>query len=162
MSPVYLGMPAEGLRLARNICTATFRQGPSSIVFKEAKVRSRPRVARSRNIPMASAAASRASPALVPKNSSARHTPVASRWLCRSFSAKPNLRLSKWKPQQKSRSTRWPTAYAITAVHLNLKAKVPGADQTKIQELAGKAKAGCPVSKLMNAKIALDATLVDV
>jgi osmotically inducible protein OsmC len=52
--------------------------------------------------------------------------------------------------------------YAITAVHLTLKAKVPGADQAKFQELARKAKAGCPVSKLMNAKITLDATLIDV
>jgi osmotically inducible protein OsmC len=51
--------------------------------------------------------------------------------------------------------------FAITAVHLTLKAKVPGADQAKFAELAAKAKAGCPVSKLLNAKIMLDATLVD-
>jgi osmotically inducible protein OsmC len=51
--------------------------------------------------------------------------------------------------------------FAITAVHLILKGKVPGADQAKFEELAGKAKAGCPVSKLLNAKITLDATLVD-
>ena len=51
--------------------------------------------------------------------------------------------------------------YAITAVHLTLKAKIPGADQAKFEELAGKAKAGCPVSKLLNAKITLDATLED-
>ena len=50
--------------------------------------------------------------------------------------------------------------FAITAVHLILKAKVPGADDAKFQELANKAKAGCPVSKLLNAKITLDATLV--
>ena len=49
--------------------------------------------------------------------------------------------------------------YAITSVHLTLKAKIPGADQTKFEELAGKAKAGCPVSKLLNTKITLDATL---
>jgi osmotically inducible protein OsmC len=42
-----------------------------------------------------------------------------------------------------------------------LKAKVPGADQAKFAELAAKAKTGCPVSKLLNAKIMLDATLVD-
>jgi len=42
--------------------------------------------------------------------------------------------------------------FAITAVHLSLKAKVPGADQAKLEELAGKAKAGCPVSKLLNAR----------
>jgi osmotically inducible protein OsmC len=51
--------------------------------------------------------------------------------------------------------------FAITAVHLTLKAKVLGADQVKFEELARKAKAGCPVSKLLNAKITLDATLVD-
>jgi len=51
--------------------------------------------------------------------------------------------------------------FAITAVDLTLKAKVPGADQAKFAELAAKAKAGCPVSKLLNAKITLTATLVD-
>ena len=50
--------------------------------------------------------------------------------------------------------------FAITAIHLILKAKVPGADDAKFQELAGKAKAGCPVSKVLNAQISLDATLV--
>ena len=50
--------------------------------------------------------------------------------------------------------------FAITAVHLILKAKVPGADDVKFQELANKAKAGCQVSKLLNAKITLDAALV--
>ena len=50
--------------------------------------------------------------------------------------------------------------FAITAVHLILKAKVPGADDAKFQELVNKAKAGCPVSKLLNAKITLDAALV--
>jgi osmotically inducible protein OsmC len=49
--------------------------------------------------------------------------------------------------------------FAITAVHLTLTAKVPGADQAKFSELANKAKAGCPVSKVLNAKITLDATL---
>jgi osmotically inducible protein OsmC len=49
--------------------------------------------------------------------------------------------------------------YAITMVHLTLKAKVPGADKAKFDELAAKAKAGCPVSKLLKAEITLDATL---
>ena len=52
-----------------------------------------------------------------------------------------------------------PDGFSITAVHLTLKAKVPGADQAKLDELAGKAKAGCPVSKLLNAKITMDAKL---
>lgn len=49
--------------------------------------------------------------------------------------------------------------YAITAVHLTLKAKIPGADQATFEKLAGMAKAGCPVSKLLRAEITLDATL---
>ncbi|WP_166302717.1 OsmC family protein [Bradyrhizobium sp. 2S1] len=49
--------------------------------------------------------------------------------------------------------------FAITAVHLTLSAKIPGTDNAAFQELAGKAKAGCPVSKLLNTKITLDASL---
>ena len=50
--------------------------------------------------------------------------------------------------------------YAITAVHLTLKAKIPGADQATFETLANKAKAGCPVSKLFRCEITLEATLV--
>jgi osmotically inducible protein OsmC len=49
--------------------------------------------------------------------------------------------------------------FAITAVHLSLRAKVPGADDKTFQECAAKAKAGCPVSKLLKANITLDAKL---
>jgi lipoyl-dependent peroxiredoxin len=49
--------------------------------------------------------------------------------------------------------------FAITAVHLTLKAKIPGADQSKFDQLTAMAKVGCPVSKLLNAKVTLDATL---
>jgi lipoyl-dependent peroxiredoxin len=51
--------------------------------------------------------------------------------------------------------------YAITAVHLSLTGKLPGASAAKFQELAEKAKAGCPVSKLLNAKVTLDVNLVE-
>src|SRR6202171_2551564 len=50
--------------------------------------------------------------------------------------------------------------YAITAVHLTLKAKIPGADQTTFEKLTGMAKAGCPVSKLLKAEITLDRVLI--
>jgi osmotically inducible protein OsmC len=50
--------------------------------------------------------------------------------------------------------------FAITKVHLTLKAKIPGTDDAKFQELASKAKAGCPVSKLLKAEITLEASLV--
>ena len=49
--------------------------------------------------------------------------------------------------------------FAITAVHLTLEAKIPGADDARFQELAAKAKAGCPVSKLLKADITLDASV---
>jgi osmotically inducible protein OsmC len=45
-------------------------------------------------------------------------------------------------------------------VHLALAAKIPGADKAKFDQLTGMAKAGCPVSKLLNTKITLDATLL--
>ena len=50
--------------------------------------------------------------------------------------------------------------FAITAVKLILKAKIPGASQAQFEELSNKAKEGCPVSKVLNARISLDATLV--
>ena len=49
--------------------------------------------------------------------------------------------------------------FAISAVHLTLRAQVPGATQATFEELANKAKAGCPVSKVLNAAITLEATL---
>ena len=49
--------------------------------------------------------------------------------------------------------------YAITAVALTLKARIPGTDQATFEELANKAKAGCPVSKLFKADITLVARL---
>ena len=50
--------------------------------------------------------------------------------------------------------------FAITQVKLTLKAKVPGATEEKLKELAGLAKAGCPVSKLLKAEISLEVALV--
>jgi osmotically inducible protein OsmC len=50
--------------------------------------------------------------------------------------------------------------FSITKSHLTLRAKIPGIDNAKFQDLAGKAKAGCPVSKLLKAEITLDASLV--
>jgi osmotically inducible protein OsmC len=49
--------------------------------------------------------------------------------------------------------------FAITAVHLDLVATIPGASEAAFQEAARKAKDGCPVSKLFNAAITLDAKL---
>ena len=49
--------------------------------------------------------------------------------------------------------------FAIPAVHLELVATIPGASDAAFQEAARKAKEGCPVSKLFNANITLDARL---
>ncbi len=49
--------------------------------------------------------------------------------------------------------------WAITTIHLDVKAKVPGADDAAFQKAAGDAKAGCPVSKVLKADITMTATL---
>jgi osmotically inducible protein OsmC len=49
--------------------------------------------------------------------------------------------------------------FAVTQSHLDVAAKVPGADQAKFDEAAKNAKEGCPISKLLNAKITMDAKL---
>jgi osmotically inducible protein OsmC len=51
-------------------------------------------------------------------------------------------------------------SFAITAIKLTLKARIPGTNQATLVELANKAKAGCPVSKLFKAEITLEANLV--
>ncbi len=49
--------------------------------------------------------------------------------------------------------------FAVTAVHLDVNATVPGADEAKFQAAANKAKEGCPISKLLNTKITMQARL---
>ncbi|MGH3434078.1 MAG: OsmC family protein [Thermocrispum sp.] len=49
--------------------------------------------------------------------------------------------------------------FTITAVHLEVTAKIPGADQQAFETAANNAKAGCPVSKVLNARITMDAKL---
>lgn len=48
---------------------------------------------------------------------------------------------------------------AITSSHLEVKATVPGLDAAKFKELADDAKANCPISKLLNTEISMEATL---
>ncbi len=49
--------------------------------------------------------------------------------------------------------------FSITKVHLDMTAKIPGIDDDEFQKIAKAAKEGCPVSKLLNADISLDAKL---
>jgi osmotically inducible protein OsmC len=50
--------------------------------------------------------------------------------------------------------------FTIKASHLTVEARVPGADAAKFAEAAETAKRICPVSRLLNAEITLDAKLV--
>ena len=47
--------------------------------------------------------------------------------------------------------------FAVTSSHLDVKIKAPGADRAAVQKAAENAKAGCPISKLLNAKITMEA-----
>ena len=49
--------------------------------------------------------------------------------------------------------------FRISAVHLSLRARIPGADRNKFEEAVETTKTGCPVSKLLNAEISLQVTL---
>ncbi len=49
--------------------------------------------------------------------------------------------------------------FEVTKVHLDLTASVPGADKVSFDECAKKAKENCPISKLLNAEITMDAKL---
>jgi len=51
--------------------------------------------------------------------------------------------------------------FSITAVHLDVIARIPGIDRQEFEKAANAAKDGCPVSKVLNADISLDARLVD-
>ena len=50
--------------------------------------------------------------------------------------------------------------FAVTKVHLELEASIPGASEEDFLKAANGAKEGCPISKLLNAEITLDAKLV--
>ncbi|MFL6375398.1 MAG: OsmC family protein [Pyrinomonadaceae bacterium] len=51
--------------------------------------------------------------------------------------------------------------FAITKVHLTVRARIPGANNEAFATAANNAKAGCPVSKVLNAEITMDAVLED-
>jgi lipoyl-dependent peroxiredoxin len=53
-----------------------------------------------------------------------------------------------------------PPTGSITSSELTLKAKIPGVTDEQFKQATENAKAGCPISKLLNTKITLDATLI--
>ena len=50
--------------------------------------------------------------------------------------------------------------FAVTSSHLQTTVKIPNADRAAFQKAVETAKTGCPISKLLNAAITLDAKLI--
>ena len=50
-------------------------------------------------------------------------------------------------------------SFSVTTSHLEVTIKAPGADRAKVQTAADNAKGGCPISKLLNAKITMEARI---
>src|SRR5947208_4717242 len=51
-------------------------------------------------------------------------------------------------------------AWTVTGIHLTTRARVPKIEAAKFAEVAGNAKANCPISRVLNANISMDAKLV--
>lgn len=49
--------------------------------------------------------------------------------------------------------------WAVTKVHLDVEAKIPGASEEQFMTAANEAKKNCPISKLLNAEITMEARL---
>src|SRR6476661_15503 len=49
--------------------------------------------------------------------------------------------------------------FTVTSVHLDVVARIPGADKAKFETAANNAKAGCPISRLLKTEITMDAKL---
>ena len=54
---------------------------------------------------------------------------------------------------------RLETGWTVTEIHLEVSAKIPGADRAAFEQAANAAKAGCPISRLLKAKITMNAQL---
>ena len=51
------------------------------------------------------------------------------------------------------------TGFEVTESHLEVTARIPGADADRFEAAANEAKAGCPISRLLNTKITMQARL---
>jgi len=50
--------------------------------------------------------------------------------------------------------------WTVTKIHLDVTARIPGADKAAFDKAAENAKAGCPISRLLNAQITMVARLI--
>ena len=84
---------------------------------------------------------------------------------CFSMALSSELEKAKLAPESISTNStltfeKTDAGFTITTIHLDVVAKVPGADAEKFAEIANAAKGGCPVSRVLNAEITMDAKLV--
>ena len=54
---------------------------------------------------------------------------------------------------------RLEAGWTVTLIHLDVSALIPGGDKAKFEAAANSAKAGCPISRLLNTKITMEARL---
>ncbi len=85
---------------------------------------------------------------------------------CFSMALSAQLDAAGLKPESISTSAalfleKLDAGWTITKIHLDVEAKVPGASRQAFETAALDAKMGCPVSRLLNADITMDARLVD-
>jgi osmotically inducible protein OsmC len=83
---------------------------------------------------------------------------------CFSMALSAQLGEAGFKPQKIEVSVtvnidKLETGWTVNEVHLQVKADVPGADQTSFEKSAQAAKTGCPISRLLNTKITMDAQI---
>ncbi len=52
------------------------------------------------------------------------------------------------------------SGFAVTKVHLDVTARIPGGDKAAFDTAAANAKTGCPISKLLKAEITMTAKLI--
>ncbi len=84
---------------------------------------------------------------------------------CFSMALSAQLSNANLKPESvKTKATatleKLEAGWTVTKVRLDVEGKVPGCDAAKFQELAEKAKAGCPISRLLKAEISMQARLL--
>ncbi len=69
------------------------------------------------------------------------------------------LKAERIETSATARLQKLESGWAVTDIHLEVNARVPGADQKAFDTAANNAKSGCPISKLLNAKITMTAKL---
>ena len=83
----------------------------------------------------------------------------ASRWRCQRSWARANLTPESISTIVTLSLDKLDTGWTITSSHIDVVGKVPGADAATFQKYAEAAEKGCPVSKVLNAKITMNAKL---